>query len=136
MSAFRRAMAICLALLSTSGVIASVAPASALAGSRDVEGCTDVLLSSSRVFCDNHKGFHEYYYEVESWNSNGEGVGSCAGVSSELGRFEYGYHCVGDVPSGFDEAYCLKKCEGQSGYGFVKLNSVYASYFTVWVWWA
>ena len=118
-------------------VSALAAPAPALAGSRDIEGCTDVYLTPSAPFCDNTKGYHEYYYEVESWNTNGEGVGSCAGVGSSLGIEEYGWHCVGEIPSGYDESYCIQKCEGLAGYGFVNDNSsVYASYFTGWVWWA
>lgn len=127
-------------------ITTAVAASPAYAGSGDLEGCTDVLLwpntpehnKPGEHFCDDEKNPSKFrtFYEVETWNSNAEGDGSCAGVTNALATDFSHEHCVGELPPGnYDEAYCLKKCEGITGYAFVLNNSKYRTYFTVWSWW-
>jgi hypothetical protein len=74
-------------------------------------------------------GPHSYYYEVETWNSDGKGLGSCASVGS-------GSVCSTAFGSGYNEAYCKSSCRGQSGQGYVGNNNPsYTSVFTGWEWW-
>lgn len=132
----------------TMGVL--VSPSSALAGSGDIEGCIKVLLYPNTIedaqkglpiFCTGSKfgnAYHEYYHEVESWNSNAEGDGSCAGVSKDKSASEVlGEHCTGELPLGnYDESYCIQKCEGWKGWAFVRDNSKWHTYYTLWASWA
>ena len=73
------------------------------------------------------------FKETESWNSNAEGVGSCTGVGNGVADWE-GIVCVGDIRHGYDEVYCIVKCQGYA-YTRAQLendSSKYASYFTGW----
>ena len=69
------------------------------------------------------------FIEVESWNSNGEGVVNCGGDVLEAIEHQA---CTGDITSGYDEAYCTA-CNGDTGWAFVhNHSSKYTSYFTGW----
>ena len=101
-------------------------------GSGDSEGCINVALEA-RAGCQNPSAYHSDYREVESWNSTGAGWGSCAEV--EIGGSVRGRQCVGNIPSGYDEVYCIAKCEGTAGYARVENNSGGYHRFTLWSSW-
>jgi hypothetical protein len=117
--------AICLALPALVGA-AAFAPA-AQAGSGDF--CVDYDLNPG-VAASCEYDPHSHIYEVETWNTDGKGVGSCA--SAESG----GSVCSAAYGSGYDEAYCKASCNGQSGRPYVtNHNPQYNSVFTGWDWW-
>jgi hypothetical protein len=117
------AAATCLAAVSAASLSA---PQAALAGSGDF--CSWAPLSPGQA-CFG--GYHGSFIEVEGWNSDGKGVGSCAGVYN---GGVVGQACVGDG-SGYDEVYCTASCNGRAGDGFVEDHSPYNSVFTGWGWW-
>jgi hypothetical protein len=105
---------------------AAFAPA-AQAGSRDFCSWYDL---NPYVTASCEYDPHSHIYEVETWNSDGKGVGSCA--SAESG----GRVCSAAYGSGYDEAYCKASCNGQSGRPYVTNNNPqYNSVFTGWDWW-
>lgn len=111
--------------------IAIALPCSAFAGSGDY--CSSCLLKPYSTHVGNER---PSWIETESWNSNGEGVGSCTGVGEGGGYWE-GIRCVGDISSGYDEVYCYERCKGIVGYhAQMEDNSKYTAYFTGWEWWS
>jgi hypothetical protein len=114
-----------LALCATACLAAAAAPAQA--GSGDF--CSWAPLSPGGA-CFG--GFESSFHEVEGWNSDGKGVGSCAGVYNGGVR---GENCVGDG-SGFDEVYCTSSCSGKGGDGFVADDGPFDSVFTGWGSWS
>lgn len=74
---------------------------------------------------------HSDVIEVETWNTDGKGIGSCASVESG------GRVCSTAYGSGYDEAYCKESCDGQYGRPYVtNHNPQYNSVFTGWDYWA
>lgn len=113
-------------------IVSALGAPAAMAGSGDFCGPGHLLKPGGECI-------HQYgnpYKEVETWNTNGEGVGSCAAVGSSDGIEWYGDHCVGDISSGYDESYCTASCNGEYGYGIVEDNSSYTAYFTGWGDWS
>jgi hypothetical protein len=102
-------------------------PATALAGSGVF--CSYCDLNAHEAHVGNYRG---YFYETESWNADGKGVGSCTGVGSSGGTFA-NVACHSDA-SGYNEVYCTG-CNGYKGrWSIVENNSNhgYNSVFTGW----
>jgi hypothetical protein len=100
-------------------------------------GASGDFCGPSHYLAPHAECIHQYgspYHQTETWNSNGEGVGSCAAVGSSDGIEWYNHACVGDIKSGYDEVYCA--CGGDYGYGIVYDNSPYYAYFTGWGDWS
>jgi hypothetical protein len=121
-SAFLQVMccaAVCLGL-------AAMIPASASAAARDF--CVNVKLGPGGT-CGDYGSAESSYGETESWNSSGEGVGSCAGVNDEGVP---AWSCTGDA-SGYDEAYCTGSCANHPGWAVAHDHSATkSSNFTSW----
>jgi hypothetical protein len=114
--------AICLAVPALGGAAVFAPVAHAEAG----DFCTDYDLNpgdSASCMYDPHS----VIYEVETWNTDGKGVGSCASVGGG------GEVCSNAYGSGYDEAYCKASCDGDSGTPYVtNHNPEYNSVFTGW----
>lgn len=127
----RRMLAACLVAIGCATVtIAATAP-NAVAGS-------GVFCS----YCDLGRGGHTIgnfrgrFYETESWNSDGKGVGSCSGVGTSGGSYATDA-CHGDA-SGYNEVYCTG-CNGDVEWWAITSNNSnhgYNSVFTGWEWYA
>jgi hypothetical protein len=116
---------ICLAVPGMVG--AAVFAPDAHAGSGDF--CTDTDLNPGESASCMYES-HSYFYEVETWNTDGKGVGSCAKVESG------GSTCSTAFGSGYNEAYCKSSCDGGSGRAYVSNNNPsYNSVFTGWAYW-
>jgi hypothetical protein len=115
-----------LAVAALTGVFLMCAGTDAFAGSGDF--CTYYDLNPGAA-C--YGEYHASNSEVEGWNSDAKGVGSCAGVYNGSVK---GEACVGDA-SGYDEVYCTASCSGKAGDPFVEDNSPYNSVFTGWASW-
>ena len=115
-----------LSVFGVAGAMAAFGSPAALAGSGDF--CSWASLSPGAA-CFG--GYHGSFVELEGWNSDGKGVGSCVGVYNGGVK---GENCVGDA-SGYDETYCTTSCAGKAGDGFVQDNSPYNSVFTGWASW-
>jgi hypothetical protein len=106
-------------------------PAPALAGSGNF--CTSCDLNAHSHDIGNYRG---HFYETETWNSDGKGVGSCSGVGTSGGSYAT-VACHGDA-SGYNEVYCTA-CNGDTNwYAIMENNSNhgYNSVFTGWEWYA
>jgi hypothetical protein len=102
-------------------------------------------LAGSGVFCSycdlnahTHDlgNFRGYFYETETWNSDGKGVGSCSGVGTSGGSYA-NVACHGDA-SGYNEVYCTG-CNGDRNWWAIMENNSnhgYNSVFTGWEWYA
>lgn len=104
-------------------------PARALAGSGDF--CVSCDLNAHTAHVGNYRS---HWYETESWNSDGKGVGSCTGVGEGAAYYE-NIACHGDA-SGYNEVYCTA-CNGDiDWWSIVENNSNhgYNSVFTGWEW--
>jgi len=102
-------------------------PAPARAGAGNFCSYCDLNAHSAHV--GNYRG---YFYETESWNSDGKGVGSCTGVGTSGGSFA-NVACHGDA-SGYNEVYCTG-CNGYKGWWSIVENNSnhgYNSVFTGW----
>jgi hypothetical protein len=102
-------------------------PAHALAGSGVF--CSSCVLS---VHAHHIGNFRSHFYETETWNSDGKGVGSCSGVGSSGGSY-VNVACHGDA-TGYNEVYCTA-CNGDTNwYSIMENNSNhgYTSVFTGW----
>jgi len=108
-----------------------VVAARALAGSGNF--ATDHYLASGAGTYDTQ--YHSLFYETESWNSDEEGIGNCAGLDNSSGMWEH-YNCHSDVGDGYpNDTYCDSTCvadAGYSGYAAMSDNSAYGSDFTGW----
>jgi hypothetical protein len=116
-------------------------PAEAL-GSEEPEECRDILLnrhgeeSGDGEQCANN-WLYAQFTEVESWNTAGNGWGSCAGVEDAINDV-LGNQCVGNILSGYDEVYCIAKCDTVTGFGYEENNakgSKVAHTYTLWFAW-
>jgi hypothetical protein len=108
------------------GVLAA-RPAPARAGAGDF--CSYCDLNPHAAHVGNYRS---YFYETESWNSDGKGVGSCTGVGSSSGSFA-NVACHADA-SGYNEVYCTG-CNGYRGWWSIVENNSnhgYNSVFTGW----
>jgi hypothetical protein len=108
-----------------------LAPGSASAGAGVY--CSSCALSVHAHHIGNFRG---YFLETETWNSDGKGVGSCAGVGTSGGSY-YNVACHGDA-SGYNEVYCTG-CNGDTNaYSIMEDNSNhgYSSVFTGWEYYA
>lgn len=101
-------------------------------GSGEPATCINVLLEPKATCLDGEEGPY-IYHEVESWNSTGEGWGSCAEVT--VAQEVRGSQCVGNISSGYDEVYCISKCSGKGGWATVENNSGGEHRFTLWASW-
>jgi hypothetical protein len=118
--------ALCLAI-PTLVSAAVFAPTAAQAGSGDF--CSDYDLNPGVAASCMYEP-HSHFYEIETWNTDGKGVGSCASAGSG------GRACSEAFGSGYNEAYCKSSCNGQSGEAYVTNNNpTYNSVFTGWAWW-
>ena len=69
-------------------------PARALAGSGVF--CSSCVLSVDAHYIGNFRG---HFYETETWNSDGKGVGSCSGVGTSGGSYaNVACHSLSDRP--------------------------------------
>jgi hypothetical protein len=67
--------------------------------------------------------------ELEGWNTDGKGVGSCVSVNGHQG-------CSPEpLGSGYNESFCRSSCNGQTGHPYVENESPYNSVFTGWAYW-
>jgi hypothetical protein len=111
--------------------IAALAPSPASAGAGD--WCSWCDLGPGARSVGNYRGT---FYETESWNSDGKGVGSCTGVGTSSGSFAI-VACHGDS-TGYNEVYCTA-CNGAHGWWALMANNSnhgYNSVFTGWEWFA
>lgn len=81
---------------------------------------------------------HQYatYKETEGWNTYGEGLYNCSGVTKEaLGLVWEGWACSSG-PAPYHESWCTEFCNGDTGYGMVEDDQKStAGYFTGWGYW-
>ena len=78
--------------------------------------------------------YHSSFVQVESWNANAKGVGSCAAVGNAWGTVWYDYVCVGNG-AGYNAALCSASCNWDAGYGQVANDAPWGSMFTGWGQW-
>ncbi len=125
-----RMLAALVAAACTFGVTATT-PGTANAGSGDF--CSYCDLGSGAHSVGNFRG---YFYETETWNSDGKGVGSCSGVGTSGGSYAT-VACHGDA-GGYNEVYCTG-CNGDREWWALMSNNSnhrYNSVFTGWEWYA
>jgi hypothetical protein len=121
------------AALAVAGAILAgwLVPATASAGSGVF--CSWCDLNPGGRSVGNYRG---YFYETETWNSDGKGVGSCSGVGTSGGSYA-NVACHGDA-GGYNEVYCTG-CNGYRGWWAIMSNNSnhgYNSVFTGWEWFA
>lgn len=115
---------LCLLLIGMTAGLPSVAHAEV--GARDF--CQNYKLQPANT-CSPSGSSEPYFYEGESWNSTGEGVGSCVGILLEVVP---NWTCTGDGGT-YDEVYCKSSCEGETGWAVAHDHSATkASNFTGW----
>jgi hypothetical protein len=78
--------------------------------------------------------YHSSFVQVESWNADAKGVGSCAAVGNASGSVWYDYVCVASG-SGYNAALCSASCNWDAGYGQVANDASWGSVFTGWGQW-
>ncbi|HXR29132.1 MAG TPA: hypothetical protein VN772_06085 [Solirubrobacteraceae bacterium] len=116
---------VCTALLA----LALLTPGRALAGAGVF--CSWCDLNPHAHAIGNFRG---HFYETETWNSDGKGVGSCSGVGTSGGSYA-NVACHGDA-SGYNEVYCTG-CNGDTNWwAIMQDNSIYNSVFSGWEWYA
>jgi len=125
----RRGAAGALAVLALSMMLIAggLDPARARAGAGDF--CSYCDLNAHATHVGNYRS---YFYETESWNSDGKGVGSCTGVGTSSGSFA-NVACHADA-TGYNEVYCTG-CNGYGGWWSIVENNSnhgYNSVFTGW----
>lgn len=114
-------------LLSLAGLGSAIGPSVAYGNATEFcQGC--VLKPGYGV-----EWYSEHYIlEMESWNSDGKGFGSCIASVNSISNQIQGEACSTPVGKGYNEAYCKSACHDKWGYAWVGNNSPYTSVFTGW----
>jgi hypothetical protein len=113
------------------GALASAPPA--MAYSSGIFGYCNWVYLPAHGSCADYQ-YHSSFVQVESWNADAAGVGTCAAVGNAAGTVWYDYVCVGNG-SGYNAALCHAACSYDAGYGQVGDDSPWGSLFTGWGEW-
>ncbi|HEY1688218.1 MAG TPA: hypothetical protein VGF95_05075 [Solirubrobacteraceae bacterium] len=115
-----------LAVVVIAAGLLSFGASGALAGSGDF--CQSCSMSSGQEVKGPERA---RFSEVETWNSNGKGQASCAGVGS-IGNWQ-AFACSNESSEGYKEAYCISGCSGKTSmHALLEDASPFSSVFTGW----
>jgi hypothetical protein len=119
------------------GVVVALVPAVALASGGSGDYCSNCALGPSPAsYMD--PGYHSGISDTESWNTPGNGWGSCTGIYQTSVSLWVAGNCIGNG-AGYNEVYCG---EGSCyigtlpGHAIMRNADSAGHYFTGWVQWA